>query len=60
MINDLKTQDKRKIQLTIAINFFSSKDSKETCPVHTTSDKTKIMIGNETNKIIEKLFDSFL
>ena len=30
MINDPKTQGEQKIRLTMAINFFSSKDSEET------------------------------
>ena len=60
MINDLKTQRKWKIQLTIAINFFSSKDSNETRTIYSKIDSMDIMIGNETSEIIEKLFDSLL
>ena len=30
IINDYKTQGKQKLNLTMAINFFSSKDSEET------------------------------
>ena len=57
VINDHKTQDERKIQLTMEINFISSKDSNETCTMHTTSDIIEIMIGNETDKITEELFE---
>ena len=42
------------------INFISSKDSKETRTMHTNSSNIEIMIGNETDEIIEKLFDSLL
>ena len=39
---------KWKIQLTMQINFISSKDSGETCPWHTKSGNIKIMMGSET------------
>ena len=42
------------------INFISSKGFEETHTIHTKSCNIKIMMGNETNEIIEKLFDSFL
>ena len=35
---DHKTQGEWKIQLTVAINFISSKDSDKTCTIHTKSD----------------------
>ena len=38
MVNDHKTQGEWKIHLTIAINFFSSKDSEEICTMHSKSD----------------------
>ena len=44
----------------MAINFFSSKDSNETRTVHSKSHNIEIMIGNETNEIIEELFNSLL
>ena len=46
-----------KIQLTMAINFISSRDSDET---RTKSNDVKIMMCSETNEIIEELFKSFL
>ena len=49
-----------KIQLTISINFFSFKYSKETCTMNTKSNNIEIMICNETDKIIEELFESLL
>ena len=44
----------------MAINFVSSKDSKETCTMYNPSDNIEIMMDSETDKIIEDLFDSFL
>ena len=55
-----KTQGEWKIHLTMAINFFPSKDSDETCTVHAKSDHAEITMGSETNEIIEELFKSFL
>ena len=49
-----------KIQLTMAINFISSKDSDETRTMHTRSNNVQIMVGSETNEIIKDLFESFL
>ena len=60
MINDHKTQSEWKIQLTMVINFISSKDSGEILTMHTKSDNIEIMIGNETDEIIEDRFESLL
>ena len=57
MINDHKTRIEWEIQLTMQINFISSKDSKETCTMHTKSHNREIMMGNEPDEIIEKLFE---
>ena len=54
-INDHETQSEWKIQLTMHINFISSRDSDETRTMHTKSHNIEIMMGNETDKIIEKL-----
>ena len=55
------TRIKWKIYLTIAINFISSKeDSDETRIMHAKSDNIEIMMGNETDEIIEELFKSLL
>ena len=59
-IIDYKTQSKWKIQLTMKINFISSKDSEETRNTSTKSDNVEIMMGSETDKIIEELFESLL
>ena len=55
-----KTQSEWKIQLTMAINFISSKDSDETRTMHAKSNNVEIMMGSETDEIIEELFKSFL
>ena len=61
MINDHKTQSEYKIQLSVAINFISSKpDSDETRIMHTKSNNTEIMTGSDTNEVIEDLFESLL
>ena len=60
IINDHKTQDQWKIQLTMKIDFISSKDCKETHTMHTTSDNIESLIGNETVEIIKELFESLL
>ena len=49
-----------KIQLTMSINFISSKDSGETCNMHTKSDSIEIMVSSETDDIIDELFESLL
>ena len=42
------------------ISFISFKDSGETRTVHTKSCNIEIMMGSETNDIIEELFESLL
>ena len=42
------------------INFISSKDSHEICTMNTKSNNIEIMMGNETDEIIEELFESLL
>ena len=60
-ITEHKTQGEWKIHLTMAINFISSKeDPDETRNMHAKSDNIEIMMGNETDEIIEKLFKSLL
>ena len=49
-----------KIQLSMKINFISSKDSDETVTMHTRSNNIEIMVGNETNEITEEPFESLL
>ena len=49
-----------KIQLTMLINFISSKDSEETRTWHRKSDNMKIIMGSEADDIINDLIDSHL
>ena len=61
MINYHKNQSEWKIQLSAEISFISSKtDSDETRIMHTKSNNTAIMIGRDTNEVIEELFKSLL
>ena len=60
IINDYKTQGERKIQLTMIINFKSSKDSDEIRTMHTKSNNIETMMGNETDEVVKKLFESLL
>ena len=53
-----KTQGEWKINLTMEINFISSKDSDETRTMHAKKDNIEIMMGSETGDIIEELFKS--
>ena len=59
-IIDFKPQIEWKIQLTVKINFISSKYSEETHNMSTKRDIVEIMMGSETDEIIEKLFKSLL
>ena len=59
-IINYKTQEEWKIQLKMAINFMSSKDSDETRTIHKKSHNTEIMTSSETDDIIKKHFVSIL
>ena len=50
----------QKIQLTMQINFISSKDSRETRTIYTKSDNIEIMMSSETDEIVEELFKYLL
>ena len=60
LIDNHKTQGEWKIQLTMAISFISSKDSIETRIMHTKIDTIDVIMGNETDEIIGKRFESLL
>ena len=60
IMNNHKIQGELKIQLTTTINFMSSKNSNETRTMHSKSNNTEILIGNETDEIIEERFDSLV
>ena len=62
IINVLRKCDTQKIQLTIAINFISSKDDNdEEREMHSkmvTQKNIEIMINDEADEVIDKLFES--
>ena len=60
MIHDLKKSDTWKSQLTIAINFISSKYNDEERVIHSKTDNIKFMIYDKSDKVIEELFQSLL
>ena len=57
IINNYKTKGEWKIKLTMTINFLK-KDSKEYRTMYSPSDNIEIMMGSETDEIIEELFES--
>ena len=59
MIIDYKTQRECKIQITMSISFISSNDSDETHNLRTKSNNIEIMMGDETDEIMDELFNIF-
>ena len=51
IINDVKKSDTWKIQLTIAINFASSKDNNEKRVMHSKSNEIEIMINDNEGEV---------
>ena len=61
LIDGHKTHDEEKVQLTMKINFISSKNSDETRTMHIKNKMiTEIIIDKKTDEIIEELFNSLL
>ena len=60
MINNRKTHGEWKIQLTVQITFTYSLDTGEFRIMNSKSDTVEIMMGIETDDIINELFESFL
>ena len=60
IINDLNKSDNWTIQLTIPINFISSKDTDEEREMHSKSDNREAMIIDKADEVIKKLFQSLL
>ena len=52
IIINLQSSDTWKIQLTIAINFTSSKDTEEECVMHSTSNNIKFTPYNDANEVV--------
>ena len=48
-----------KIQISMRVNFISSKDTGETCTIYVWSDNVKIMWGSDANDIIKELLSLF-
>ena len=59
MIIGYKTWGEWKIKLTMSIIFISSKYSDKICNLPTRSNNIEIMMVNETDEIIDELFESF-
>ena len=57
--NNLKNFITWKIQLTSAINFFSSKDTDEESLIHSVSDNIETMINDKADQVIEELLNYF-
>ena len=59
LIDDHKSKNEWKIQLSMRIIFVSFTDANETHEMHTKSDNITIMRGVETEDIINELFNTF-
>ena len=59
MIIDLQISDMWKIQLTIAINFISSKDVDEHCVIHSKSENIEIMPYDDAYEVLIKFLSHF-
>ena len=57
---NLQKSDTWKIQLTIAINFISSKDVDEKRVIHSKSDDIELMSCDNANEVVNKLFEALL
>ena len=57
IIIDLQNSDTWKIQLTIAIDFISSKQAKEERAVHSRSGNIKFTPYNDAHKVVDAFFE---
>ena len=48
------------IQLTIAVNFISSRDAEEERAMHLNSDNIKFRLYNNANEVFVELFESLI
>ena len=60
MINNHKTHGEWKIQLTMQITFICSLDTEELRIMNSKCDNVEIMMGIETDDIINEVFESFV
>ena len=58
IIINFSSSDTWKIQLTIAINFISSKDTDEGRVLHSNSDSIKFAPYNDANEVVNEVFES--
>ena len=58
ILTDFQNSDTLKIQLTIAINFISSKDVEEERVMHSRSNNIKFTPYNDVSEVVDELFDS--
>ena len=58
IIINLQKSDTWKVQLTIAINFISSKDADEEQVMHLESNNIEFMTYGNANNIVDELFES--
>ena len=58
IIIDLQESDTRKLQLTIAVNFMSSKDAEEERVTHSIRENIiKFMSYNDADEVVHKFFE---
>ena len=60
IIIDLQGSDASKIQLTITINFISSKDTEEERVMYSMSYNIKFTSYSDVNEVVNELFESIL
>ena len=60
MMKNFKKIGEWEIHLTIKLKFMSSTGSNEKRTMYSKSNNSIAIIGNDTDKIIQKLFDSLL
>ena len=58
ILTDFQNSDTLKIQLTIAVNFISSKDVEEERVMHSRSNNIKFTTYNDVSEVVDELFDS--
>ena len=59
-IINLQKSNTWKIQLTIAINFISSKDVDEERAIHSKSNNIEFMSCDNANGVVDEIFESLL
>ena len=60
VIIDLQESYPRKIQLTVAINFISSKDAEEERVMYAKSDNKEFVTYNNANGVVDELLKKLL